>query len=128
MSPRHTEAGVIGLRIVLVEDDAQISALLTELLVALGHEVCATTATELDAVAAAALHGPDLMLVDANLRAGNGLSAMDTILGRTTMPHVFMTGGAGTNFPAGATVLLKPFSKDNLVAAMDRVTTHGCLP
>ncbi len=111
-----------GLRIVLVEDNAQISALLAELLVALGHEVCAIATTEVEAIAAAARYGPDLMIVDAHLHAGSGLSAMDTILRLTAMPHFFITGGARRIFPAGATVLLKPFSKASLMAALDSVT------
>lgn len=111
-----------SLRIVLVEDNAQISALLAELLVALGHEVCATATTEVAAVAAAARHGPDLMIVDAHLQAGSGISAMDTILRLTAMPHFFITGGARRIFPTGAIVLLKPFSKVSLMAALDSVT------
>lgn len=111
-----------GLRIVLVEDNAQISALLAELLAALGHEVCATATTEVEAVAAAARHGPDLMIVDAHLQAGSGISAMDTILRLTAMPHFFITGGPRRIFPTGATVLLKPFSKVSLMAALDSVT------
>lgn len=114
-----------GLRIVVVEDNAQIRALLAEVLVALGHEVCAITATETGAVAAASLHEPSLMIVDAHLQEGNGVSAMATILASTTMPHVFITGGALRNFPNGATVLLKPFSKQSLVAALNRVAGHG---
>ncbi len=110
-----------GFRIVLVEDNAQISALLAEVLAALGHEVCATATTELEAVAAAARHGPDLMIVDAHLQAGSGISAMDTILRLTAMPHFFMTGGARRIFPTGATVLLKPFGKVSLMAALDSV-------
>jgi len=118
--PRREERPA-GLRIVLVEDNAQISALLAELLAALGHEVCATATTEVEAVAAAARHGPDLMIVDAHLQAGSGISAMDTILRLTAMPHFFITGGARRIFPTGATVLLKPFGKVSLMAALDSV-------
>ncbi len=117
-----------GLRIVLVEDNAQISALLAELLAALGHEICATATTEVEAVAAAALHGPDLMIVDAHLQTGSGVSAMETILRLTAMPHFFITGGARRIFPAGATVLLKPFGMVSLLAALDSVTRQSAAP
>lgn len=117
-----------GLRIVLVEDNAQISALLAELLAALGHEVCATATTEVGAVTAAALHGPDLMIVDAHLKTGSGVSAMETILRLTAMPHFFITGGARRIFPAGAIVLLKPFGTVSLMAALDSVTRQSAAP
>ncbi len=116
-----------GLRIVLVEDNAQISALLAELLIALGRKVCVTATTEVEAVAAAARHGPDLMIVDAQLQAGSGISAMDTILRLTAMPHFFITGGARRIFPVGATVLLKPFGKVSLMAALDCVTGQSAV-
>ena len=110
------------LRILLVEDDAVISALLAELLVEYGHNICGTAPTEMEAVAAAAQHAPDLMIVDAHLQAGSGVSAMATILRHSAMPHIFITGGARRIFPTDATVLLKPFSKASLMAALDSVT------
>ncbi len=110
-----------GLRIVVVEDNAQISVPLAELLAALGHEVCATATTEVEAVAAAARHGPDLMIVDAHLQAGSGISAMETVLRLTAMPHFFITGGARRIFPSNATVLLKPFGKVSLMATLASV-------
>ncbi len=116
-----------AIRIVVVEDNAQISALLAELLAGLGHEVCATATTELEAVAAAARHGPDLMIVDAQLQAGSGVSAMDTILRLTAMPHIFITGRARRIFPAGATVLFKPFGKISLTAALAGVAGQPAL-
>jgi len=110
------------LSILLVEDDASISALIVELLENVGHEVCATARTETEAVAAAERHSPDLMIVDATLRAGGGVSAMRTILRRTAMPHIFMTGGSRQSIPAGGTVLLKPFGVTGLMTALASVT------
>ncbi len=109
------------LRILLVEDDAVISALVAELLVDLEHGVCATVRTEAEAVEAAMRLAPDLMIVDVHLRVGSGVSAMEAILRRTAMPHIFMTGGARALIPARAIVLHKPFDTASLVAALDRV-------
>jgi DNA-binding response OmpR family regulator len=111
-------------RILLVEDDAMISALLAELLVECGHHVCGTAQTEAQAVVSAERLGPDLMIVDAQLQAGRGIAGMETILRRTAMPHVFITGGTRRIFPAGATVLLKPFGKESLIAALESVTAQ----
>ncbi len=107
------------LRILLVEDDATIGMLLTEMLEDLGHRICGTATTEVEAAAAAALHAPDLMLVDVQLVSGNGLSAMRMILRSRAVPHIFMTGGHFHAMPPDATVLRKPFSERDLISALD---------
>ena len=109
------------LRILLVEDDAIISQLIAEILAELGHDVCDTVRTEIEAIDAAERHAPDLMVVDAYLQPGSGVSAMDTILRRTPMPHIFMTGGDRRIMPPRATVLLKPFGVAGLTAALESV-------
>lgn len=105
----------------LVEDDANISALVVEILAELGHDICDTARTESQAIDAAERHAPELMIVDAYLQDGSGVSAMDTILRRIAMPHIFMTGGSRQVIPPQATVLYKPFSTALLTAALDRV-------
>ena len=109
------------LRILLVEDDAVISALVADVLAELGHEVCGTVRTEPQAIDAAARYAPDLMIVDAYLQGGSGVSAMDTILQRGAMPHIFITGGTRRIIPPQATVLYKPFGRASLAAALDRI-------
>jgi len=110
---------MMPLRILLVEDDAVISALLAELLAECGHHVCGTATTEMQAVATAARHTPDLMIVDVHLQAGSGVSAMETILRHSAMRHIFMTGGSRQSVPAGAVVLHKPFGKAALTADLE---------
>ena len=80
------------LRIIVVEDDALIGMLLAEMLVEMGHDVCAIEETEEGAVASAALCHPDVMIVDAWLGDGSGISAIDKILAIGAMPHVFVSG------------------------------------
>lgn len=111
------------LRILLVEDDALISALLSELLTDCGHRVCGIAKTEMEAVAAAGWHSPDLMIVDAYLQAGSGVSAMRSILLHTAMPHIFMTGGSRQCIPVDAVLLHKPFGKADLTVALKRVAS-----
>ena len=60
------------LRVLVVEDYALIAMLLSELLASMGHDVCATAASEAEAVIAAARYAPDLMIVDAGLGRGSG--------------------------------------------------------
>ena len=67
-------------RVLLVEDNVPIRMLCAEALSEMGHTVCAVVATEFDAVSAAAQHEPDLMIVDASLDEGSGVSAVEKIL------------------------------------------------
>jgi CheY-like chemotaxis protein len=51
-----------ALRVLVVEDDALIATLLSQLLAGMGHDVRATAATEAEAVVAASRYKPDLMI------------------------------------------------------------------
>jgi CheY-like chemotaxis protein len=111
-----------ALRILVVEDEAVIAMLLTEVLATMGHDVCPVAATEADAVAAAVLHKPDCMIVDMRLRDGSGVAAVDKILRTGFIPHVFVGGdtfGVQLLRP-GAVVIQKPFSESDLVRAIRR--------
>lgn len=118
---------MMALRIVVVEDDAVIGMLLAETLAALGHEVCAVEATEAGAVAAAARHRPDLMIVDMHLASGSGPSAMAAIACAGPVPHVLITGHGLHRALPGAVVLSKPFREADLVQAIGRVLGTGAV-
>ena len=109
-----------ALRVLIVEDDALIATLLSELLAAMGHDVCATAATEAHAVAAAARHRPDLMIVDAALARGSGVSAVEEILRAGPVAHLFVSGDPGTvqALRPSAVVVRKPFREADLVSAI----------
>ena len=108
------------LSILVVEDEAIIGMLLSEVLAGMGHKVCAVVASEEEAVEAAALHLPDLLIVDAGLAAGDGLSAVETILAARFVPHIFTTGNAlkVRQLRPGAVVLEKPFHESELADAI----------
>ena len=108
--------------ILVIEDEAIIGLLMSEVLAGMGHEVCAVVASEAAAVAAAAKHQPDLLIVDAGLAAGDGLSAVDRILLTGFVPHVFTTGNARKvrQLKPDAVILEKPFNEADLVQAIDR--------
>ncbi len=109
-----------SLRILIVEDQAVIAMLLAEVLGGMGHDVCGIAYTEAEAVAAAARHDPDLMIVDARLGEGSGVSAVSQILRVKFVPHIFITGDlAGVSaLRSDATVLEKPFAEFDLVQAI----------
>ena len=104
------------LRILIVDDDAVISGLLAETIESIGHHVCAVAATESAAVSAAARDCPDLVIMDVNLREGNGIRAMERILRAGPLAHVFISG---ERLHLDAEALQKPFRVSDLVRAME---------
>ena len=110
-----------ALRVLVVEDDALIAMLLAELLAGMGHDVCATAATEAEAVSAATRYHPDLMIVDAGLGRGSGVSAMEEILRAGPVAHVFVSGDTDNiqRRRSDAIVVRKPFREAELARAID---------
>jgi CheY-like chemotaxis protein len=108
-------------RVLIVEDDAIIALLLSDVVESLGHEVCDIAATQADAVATARTARPDLMIVDAGLRVGSGVGAMQAILKEQAMPHIFVTGDkrAVVQLAPDSTILEKPFFIPDLVRAIE---------
>src|SRR6185437_6214143 len=114
-----------ALRILVVEDNAIIAMLLEATLTDMGHAVCALEATETGAVAAAALHRPGLLIVDAELSEGSGISAVDRILRDRFIPHVFVSGGdlKPAMLDSRAVRLSKPYDERALRAAIQSALT-----
>jgi len=111
-----------ALRVLVVEDEMLIGKLLAEALGAMGYDVCAVEATEMGAVAAAARCNPDLMIVDARLRDGSGVSAVEEILRNGWVPHLFISGETSTiqALKPSAIVIQKPFRGIELNRAIRR--------
>ena len=111
-----------ALQILVVEDDSLIAMLLVETLAEMGHGVCAVEATEAGAVRAALRCRPDLIIVDAQLSQGNGISAVDEILRSGFVPHLFITGDAKKILAQrlDAVALEKPFRETELAQAIER--------
>ena len=109
-----------ALRVLVVEDDTNVGALLAETLEAIGHEVCAIATTEADAVSAALRLRPDLMIVDVWLGDGNGVSAVAAIERSISIPHFFITDDYRRvqTFEPGAVVIRKPVSQADLAGAI----------
>jgi two-component system, response regulator PdtaR len=108
--------------ILIAEDEAILGMLLSEVLEGMGHEVCAVVASEEEAVSAAMLHSPDLLIIDAGLASGNGVSAVDSILAKGFVPHIFTTGNAlkVRLLKPDSVVLEKPFHEADLAEAIAR--------
>jgi CheY-like chemotaxis protein len=110
-----------ALRVLVIEDDALIAMLLSELLVGMGHDVCATAGTEAEAIMAATRCRPDLMIVDAGLGRGSGVSAVEEILRAGPLAHLFLSGDTDRvrRRRADAVVVSKPFREAELARAID---------
>ncbi|WP_179504874.1 MULTISPECIES: response regulator [unclassified Sphingomonas] len=109
------------LRIVVAEDDALIAMYLEELLIAMGHDVCAIAHSESETVKAAGLCRPDLMIVDGSLHGGSGVSAMRRIqAAQGFVPHVYVTGNtlAIAESVERAIIVCKPFNMEELEQAI----------
>jgi CheY-like chemotaxis protein len=108
------------LSILVVEDEAIIGMLLCDVLMRMGHSVIAVVGTEWAAVELAAEYEPDMLIVDAGLTSGNGISAVDEILKKRFVPHLFTTGNAMRVrlLKPNAIVLEKPFSDMELEQAV----------
>ncbi|MVZ96089.1 response regulator [Sphingorhabdus sp. IMCC26285] len=112
--------------ILIVEDEPIIGMLLSEVLAGMGHNVIAVVGTEGAAVAIAAEYLPDLLIVDAGLTSGNGISAVDMILTTGFVPHLFTTGDAMKvrQLRPDAIILEKPFNESDLADAIASALTH----
>ena len=110
------------LRILIAEDDAMIALLLSDLLAAMGHAICAVTDTQIGTVAAASLHKPDLMIVDEGLRDGSGSAAVAEVSLTGFVPHIYATSDCTRVLKAEpkAIFLQKPFDVETLVPAIER--------
>jgi len=108
--------------VLVIEDNGLIAMMLAEMLAGMGHDVCATAATEADAVTAASRFKPNLMIVDEGLGRGSGVSAVEQIeRAGGPLARVFMSGDAGRvreRIP-GAVVVQKPFRQAQLVKAIE---------
>ncbi|WP_457797238.1 response regulator [Methylocystis sp. S23] len=114
------------IRILVVEDDPMLGDLLAEMLQTMGHEVCGIESTEPDAVAAARRSKPDLMIIDAGLREGSGVSAAEKACAAGFIPHFFMSGDISRVkvLRPGAIAVQKPFREADLVHAI-RLALNG---
>lgn len=110
-----------ALRILLVEDNDMIGILLSDMLEGLGHSICATACTEVEAIAAAMRHEPDLLIVDVKLKRGTGVAAMREITRVQPVPHFFITGEGIHAVTSAAIVLQKPFKEADLIRAIEQV-------
>lgn len=110
---------VAGKRILVVEDEALIAALLVDILKELGAEVVGPAATVEQALAIVERETIDAAILDVNLRNVRVDPLADKLRAQG-VPLVFTTG-YGKSFSAttkGAPVLDKPYSSESVASAL----------
>ncbi|MCR0983038.1 response regulator [Roseomonas populi] len=111
----------MSLRALIVEDEALIALDLAYSMEAMGHEVIATAADSVEALAAAQ-DGVDLALVDLNLRDGpTGPGLGETLARAYGATVIYLTAnpqqiGPGVHGPVG--ILPKPYTEKSLDQAL----------
>jgi len=103
-------------RILIVDDEALIAALLSDWIVELGHEPVGPTAAEVAARQLIDSASPHAAILDVSLSGGDSFALARTCRERS-IPFAFATGhGAGQLPPdlADTPMLAKPFTFDDL--------------
>lgn len=111
--------------VLLVEDDADTAAALTESLDAAGHRVIGPFHSAEAAEAATALHQIDLALLDINLSgADTGIDLARKLQARWGTPVIFISGDvteAARNAELAAAMVIKPYSTRDVLNAIARI-------
>jgi len=114
------------LRLLIVEDELMVAWDLGDTVRGLGHEVCATVATQSAAVAAALHFRPNVILMDYRLAEGEGISAARRIRESLNTPVIFCTAYVERLLPdvqslAPFELLGKPVRPSHLREALARL-------
>ena len=111
--------------VLIIEDEAIISADIESLVRELGHNVIATATTHDEAVDAVARHRPGLVLADIQLADGSsGIDAVKDILKRFDVPVIFITAFPERLLtgerPEPTFLITKPFQPETVKAAISQ--------
>ncbi|HUK65525.1 MAG TPA: response regulator [Anaeromyxobacteraceae bacterium] len=120
------------MKVLIADDDQTIRALLSDMLVDLGHLVVAAV-NGAEAVELAVREQPEVVILDFLMPKLSGLDALKAMRARgLSMPAVFLTAISDSSmrevegFEAPAAILEKPFKKKTIERALARAT--GALP
>jgi len=115
----------MGSDVLIIEDEPAIALDLAEIVRGLGHEVTAMATTRDEAVAAAKMHRPDLVLADIQLADNSsGIDAVKRILGDGVVPVIFITAYPERLLtgerPEPTFLITKPFLPDAVKATISQ--------
>ena len=114
-----------ALTLLVVEDDPDAAASLTELLTEAGHSVVGPFHSAAAAEAAAALHSIDAALLDINLSGEmTGVELAQVLTGRWDVRVIFISGdvaAAARNADMAEALVLKPYNGAQILEAVARL-------
>jgi PAS domain S-box-containing protein len=126
----HLANDTVGLRVLIVEDEALIAEEILDRLGRLGYNVVGVADNADDAIAQAAEQRPDIVLMDISIKgAADGIETAACIYGQFNIPVVFLTAHSddATFQRAMSTAsfgyVLKPFHERDLLASV-KVALH----
>jgi len=114
-----------GLRVLVVEDEVMISALIEDMVAELGHSIAGLAASVEEAAGLAEGDDFDVALLDVNLQ-GQTVEGVAKTLARRGKPFVFTTGYGERVIPPefkDRPMLPKPYHIDQLGEILSRVAT-----
>jgi CheY-like chemotaxis protein len=125
------------LTLMVVEDDPEMAADLTELLTAAGHDVVGPFPDAAAAMTAAGLHTIDLALLDINLasdpqdsREGGGVALARALKQSWGVPAIFLSGdvaAAARHARLATALVLKPYSGRDVLNGIARAFASGAV-
>lgn len=111
--------------VLVVEDDADAAAALTEALDEAGHRVIGPFHSAEAAEAATALHQIDLALLDINLSGeATGVDLAKNLKAHWGVPVIFVSGDvseAARHSDIAAAMIIKPYSANDVLGAISRI-------
>jgi CheY-like chemotaxis protein len=126
------------LTLMVVEDDPDMAADLTELLTAAGHGVVGPFSDVTAAVTAAGRHTIDLALLDINLAGdareageGGGIALARILKQSWDVPVVFLSGdvaAAARHARLATALVMKPYSGRDVLNGIARAMASGAVP
>lgn len=111
--------GLMGKRILLVEDEFIVAAMLEDVLRGLGAVVVGPAYRLADGLRLAAEEAIDVAVLDVNIEGERSDAIADALAGRN-IPFVLATGYGDGEARYGAQVLTKPYTPKMLAAALVR--------
>lgn len=125
------------LTLMVVEDDPEMAADLTELLTTAGHGVVGPFSDAAAAMTAAGLHAIDLALLDINLAGdpqdrseGGGVALARTLKQSWGVPAIFLSGdvaAAARHARLATALVLKPYSGRDVLKGIARAVANGAV-
>jgi len=123
LQPASNQQNLQGKRIMVIEDEALVLMEIESNLTSAGCDITGTAGTLDEARNLLAEIDCDAALLDANL-AGRPVDELAAMLTKKQIPFAFVTGYGREALPQGfqdAILLKKPFIRDDLIAALERL-------